>query len=80
MAELQAKGYEIAGPTEGVGLSGIVSCHGPGVDMAAIHATLAAKNIVASLRASRDGTKLLRFSPRFYNTEAELERVVALLP
>jgi selenocysteine lyase/cysteine desulfurase len=78
--KLQAKGYEIAGPADGAGLSGIVSCHKPGADMAAIHAALAAKNIVASLRATRDGTKLLRFSPHFYNTEAELERMVALLP
>lgn len=78
--KLRAKGYEIAGPTEGAGLSGIVSCRKPGAEMAAIHAALTAKNIVASLRATRDGTKLLRFSPHFYNTETELERVVALLP
>jgi len=78
--KLQAKGYAIAGPTDGAVMTGIVSCQKPGVDMAALHAALAAKNIVASLRATRDGTKLLRFSPHFYNTEAELERVVALLP
>ncbi len=74
--KLQAKGYEIAGPTEGPALSGIVSCRKPGADLSALHARLAERNIVASLRTTRDGTNLLRFSPHFYNTEAELEQVL----
>jgi selenocysteine lyase/cysteine desulfurase len=31
------------------------------------------------LRGDRSGRKLLRLSPHFYNTDAELQRVVELL-
>jgi len=60
-------------------MTGIVSCHKPGANMEAVHALLSEHGVAASLRATRQGQKLLRFSPHFYNTEAELERVVALL-
>jgi cysteine desulfurase / selenocysteine lyase len=42
---------------------------------ASLHATLTAARIETSLREGR----YLRFSPHFYNTQAELERVVELL-
>jgi selenocysteine lyase/cysteine desulfurase len=35
--------------------------------------------VVASLRHDAQGREYLRFSPHFYNTEAELARVAALL-
>ncbi|MBM3888376.1 MAG: aminotransferase class V-fold PLP-dependent enzyme [Verrucomicrobia bacterium] len=79
VSRLQAKGYEIVGPTSGQAMTGIVSCHKPGANMEAVHALLSEHGVAASLRATRQGQKLLRFSPHFYNTEAELERVVALL-
>ena len=40
---------------------------------------LAAKNIIASVRADRSEQDYLRFSPHFYNTPAELERAMELL-
>ena len=40
---------------------------------------LEAANIIASLRADRSGRQHLRLSPHFYNTDAELQRVVQLL-
>jgi selenocysteine lyase/cysteine desulfurase len=42
-----------------------------------IAAHLAEKKIAVSLRHDRSGRPLIRFSPHFYNTEAELDRVVA---
>ena len=35
--------------------------------------------IVTSLRADRSGKKYLRLSPHFYNTDAELHRVLEML-
>jgi selenocysteine lyase/cysteine desulfurase len=40
---------------------------------------LSEANILASLRVDRKGRRYLRLSPHFYNTDAELERVLALL-
>jgi cysteine desulfurase / selenocysteine lyase len=34
---------------------------------------------VASLRTDRAGQRYLRLSPHFYNTDAELQRVVEML-
>lgn len=77
---LRDKGYEVLcaeAPPENA--SGIVSFHRPGTDMTALHARLEAAGIVASLRADRAGTRYLRFSPHYYNTDAELDRALALL-
>ncbi|MSU57478.1 MAG: aminotransferase class V-fold PLP-dependent enzyme [Pedosphaera sp.] len=60
--------------------SAIVSFSKPGEDLAALHAKLLAVNIVTSLRTDRAGQKYLRLSPHYYNTDAELRRVVELLP
>jgi cysteine desulfurase / selenocysteine lyase len=40
---------------------------------------LRAEEIVASLRHTRDGTALLRFSPHFYNTREDVGRVLQVL-
>lgn len=77
---LQAKGYEVLhanAPAESA--SGIVACHKPGADMAALHQKLADARCIASLRSDRKGRKLLRFSPHYYNTDAELDRVLELM-
>ena len=78
--ELQAKGYAVLGgsaPPENA--SGIVTFYKPDADMPALHAKLAEANIVTSLRASRAGQRYIRLSPHFYNTDAELHRVLELL-
>ena len=77
---LQAKGYTVLhgeAPTRHASL--IVSFQRPGVDMAALHEKLTQAKIVASLRTDRAGNRYLRLSPHFYNTDAELERLLGLL-
>jgi selenocysteine lyase/cysteine desulfurase len=76
---LRAKGYVLqaeAAPQNG---SGIVTFFKAGRDLTALHQELLAANIVTSLRADRAGQRYLRLSPHFYNTDAELSRVVDLL-
>jgi cysteine desulfurase / selenocysteine lyase len=74
---LQAKGYEVLGadvPPEAA--TGIVSFFRPDTDMQALHGKLEAANIVTSLRTDRAGRRFIRLSPHFYNTDAELHRVL----
>ncbi len=78
--QLKERGWEVLG----AGMSerhrsGIVSFRRDNVDLAAVHAKLAADNIVASLRVDRAGRNFLRFTPHFYNTDAELEQALAAL-
>lgn len=80
VAELQRRGYEVLcaeAPPPNAG--GITTFHRPDCDMAALHARLGEAGIVASLRTDRARRRYLRFSPHFYNTEAELGRVLELL-
>lgn len=77
---LQAKGYSVLlaeSPPESA--SAIISLHREHTDMAALHQKLTSANIITSLRADRSGRKLLRLSPHFYNTDAELRQVLTLL-
>ena len=77
---LQAKGYTVLQPeAPPPQASGIITFFQPGADLPALHQKLANANIVASLRADRAGQKYLRFSPHFYNTDAELHRALELL-
>ncbi len=77
---LQAKGYTVlhadAAPQN---CSGITSFFSPGQDMAPLHEKLTEANVITSLRVDRKGQKYIRFSPHFYNTDAELNKVLALL-
>jgi selenocysteine lyase/cysteine desulfurase len=77
---LQSKGYQVLhadAPPENC--SGITSFHHPTQDMAALHQKLLDSNIVTSLRLDRLGKKYIRLSPHFYNTDAELQRVLEIL-
>jgi selenocysteine lyase/cysteine desulfurase len=77
---LQAKGCTVlhaGAPKENA--SAIVTFFRPGGDMLALHQKLEAQNIVASLRTDRSGQKYVRFSPHFYNTDAELQRALELV-
>jgi len=47
--------------------------------MAALHQKLAEAKIVTSLRTDRAGQRYLRLSPHFYNTDAELHRLIETL-
>lgn len=77
---LQAKGYTVLHadvPPENTG--GITSFHQPGKDLAPLHQKLLQANIVTSWRVDRTGTKYIRLSPHFYNTDEELHRLLELL-
>ena len=77
---LQAKGCMVLqadAPAENG--SGIVSFHRPGSDLAALHQKLTDAGVVTSLRGDRTGQQYIRLSPHYYNTDAELERVLELV-
>ncbi|MGO9243785.1 MAG: aminotransferase class V-fold PLP-dependent enzyme [Verrucomicrobiia bacterium] len=75
IAQAARAGFAVIGPTEGAGLSGIVSLAAETTDMAKLHARLNAANVVTSLRYTRDGRKCLRLSPHLYNRDEELPRL-----
>ncbi len=77
---LQAKGYTVlnAEPAP-VNAASIVSCFKPETDMAALHQKLLEAKIITTLRVDRKGQRYVRFSPHFYNTDAELQRALELL-
>ena len=77
---LQAKGYHVVhadAPAEAQ--SGIVSFYRPGQDLAPLHQKLTDASVITSLRGDRSGQQFIRLSPHFYNTDAELQRVLNLL-
>jgi cysteine desulfurase/selenocysteine lyase len=78
--ELVKKGYSVlnadAAPENA---SAIISFHKPGQDMKTLHAQLEGAKIMSALRTDRSGSHHVRLSPHFYNTDAELQRVLELL-
>lgn len=77
---LQEKGYAVLGGSAPVEhASGIVTFYKPDADMPALHAKLTEAQIITSLRANRAGQRYIRLSPHFYNTDAELHRVLEML-
>lgn len=76
IAGLIAKGYQIISPRTGTAWSGIVSCVSATHDHAQIAKDLQKQHRVEI--AVRE--KRLRFSPHFYNTEEQIDRVLELLP
>jgi len=77
---LQAKGYTVLNAEPKPENAGaITSFFAPGKDMAALNHQLTEGGVVASLRTDRQGQHYLRLSPHFYNTDAELHRVLELL-
>jgi selenocysteine lyase/cysteine desulfurase len=77
---LQAKGFTVLNADEKPENSGgMISFFAPGKDLAALHKTLAEAGVVASLRADRQGRNYIRLSPHYYNTDAELRRVLEWL-
>lgn len=59
--------------------SGIVTVTRPSADLRECARKLEAHGVLASYRQDRAGTSVIRFSPHFYNTEDEFDKVVALL-
>jgi cysteine desulfurase/selenocysteine lyase len=56
--------------------SAILSFYRPGADMAALHQKLMSAGVHTSLRVDRAGQQYVRVSPHFYNTDAELHRLL----
>lgn len=80
VSALQAKAYSVlqAGAPPEIG-SGIVSFHRKDKDLAALQQKLSEANIMVSLRTDRSKQHYIRLSPHFYNTDAELQRLLTLL-
>jgi selenocysteine lyase/cysteine desulfurase len=77
---LQAKGFTVLNADAKIeNASGIISFHQAGKDLTALHKKLTDAGVVATLRADRKRQNYIRFSPHFYNTDAELHRPLELL-
>ena len=76
---LQGLGFTLLSSAGGPNASGIVTVSRPGTDMQALFERLTAANIVCSSRQDRQGRHYIRFSPHFYNTEAEVEQVLKVI-
>lgn len=80
VAELQKKNFTVLNADATAETAGgITSFFAPGKNLHELNGKLAAGGIVASVRTDRKGQHYLRFSPHFYNTDAELQRAVELL-
>ncbi len=75
---LTEQGWDIIGPLSGPHASGITTFTHSRHNLAALNAHLLEADIVPSFRHDRDGTAFIRFSPHFYNTFAELDRVLEI--
>jgi cysteine desulfurase/selenocysteine lyase len=77
---LQAKGYSVLqaeAPSENG--SGIISFHRQDKDLTGLQQKLSEANIMVSLRTDRSKQHYIRLSPHFYNTDAELQRLLTVL-
>jgi cysteine desulfurase/selenocysteine lyase len=77
---IASKGFTVLYPEAGPDIgSGIVSFFKEGADMAALHQKITDAGITTSLRGDRAGQKYIRLSPHFYNTDAELQKLIDTL-
>ena len=77
---LQAKGYSVLNADAVIeNASGIVTFFKKDADLPALHQRLLDASIVTSLRVDRAGQRYIRLSPHFYNTDAELNRLLELI-
>jgi len=79
VAGLKQLGYQIHGPESGPTASSITTCYHPEQPLPPKAEALERASIIASLRHDRNGKGYLRFSPHFYNTEAEIDWVLNVL-
>jgi cysteine desulfurase / selenocysteine lyase len=74
---LREKGLTLLQPTvPESNASAILSFFRPGANMAELHRKLMAAGVHTSLRVDRAGQQYIRVSPHFYNTDAELNRLL----
>src|SRR6266481_4887252 len=73
---LQRLGFSILGPATGPNTSGITTVWDSARDMKALFEQLTSERIICSPRQDRQGRQYIRFSPHFYNTEAEVDHIL----
>ncbi|MHA3773493.1 aminotransferase class V-fold PLP-dependent enzyme [Verrucomicrobiota bacterium sgz303538] len=76
---LDQLGFQVLGPREGPTASSTTTFRHPNASSTKLFEALEKADVVASLRHDREGRDYLRFSPHFYNTEAEVDRAVEAL-
>ena len=79
LAQIEPLGFRVLGPREGANASGITTFRHDTASSAALFAELEKANVLCSLRHDREGRDYLRFSPHFYNVEAEIDAAVKVL-
>lgn len=81
ISRLEPLGFHFIGPANGPNASGISTAYreGCGPSVEKVYEHLTAHNISPSLRFDRAGRAYLRFSPHFYNTETEMDRVAEVI-
>ncbi|MBV9490285.1 MAG: aminotransferase class V-fold PLP-dependent enzyme [Verrucomicrobia bacterium] len=76
---LRQLGFYQLGPTQPANTGGILTVGHPNRDIPKLYQALTVAGVVLSLRQDRQGSHYVRFSPHFYNTEAELDHVLQLI-
>lgn len=76
---LRQLGFDQLGPTHPADAAGILTVRHPRYDIPKLYERLTVADVVCSLRQDRQGNQYVRFSPHFYNTEAELDQVLKLI-
>ncbi len=76
---LEEREFVVLSPREGASASAITTFSHPSRDLGALYRFFSENGVVASFRFDRGGKAYLRFSPHFYNTAAEFERVFELI-
>jgi cysteine desulfurase/selenocysteine lyase len=78
---LQGRGWQVLGTNAAPESAGAITTiwHPDRSDLPALHRKLEEAGICVSLRGDRQGRQYLRLSPHFYNTDAELHRVLEML-
>jgi len=72
-------GFNILGPVTGPNASGITTIWDSKRNMQVLSERLTSEQIICSARQDRQGRQYIRFSPHFYNTESEVERVLDVI-
>jgi cysteine desulfurase / selenocysteine lyase len=75
---LEPAGYRLLGNPEPATGSGIVTFSHPARDLTEVFQRMTQERIFSSQRQDRQGNQYLRFSPHFYNSEAEIDRVLEI--
>lgn len=79
LARLDPLGFRLLGPRHAPAATAITTVRHETASSTALFAALEKAGVIASLRHDREGRDYLRFSPHFYNTETELDRVAEIL-